>query len=253
MRSSIISGVKENGNIPNKFLNNKLFKDIMSFNKMFNSQKNVFWQALFVTVLIFGIGIVFGIILEDFRTGKVETLYQNYEISLMDIKLQTDIYSTGNFDCSYAIEENIKLADKIYNESVILDRYEKASTLKNDIVAIHKRYDLLRVNLLLNSIKIKQKCNSTYYDVVYIYLYNTNSLDIQARQNVFSKLLFELKQKKGNEILLIPIAGDNDLSSINIIMNKYKITQENLPAIIINGNKTITKLETIDDLLKNFK
>lgn len=220
---------------------------------MFNSQKNAFWQAFLATILIFGLGIVFGIILENWRTGKIDILYQQSELDLMDIRLQTEIYSSGYFDCNEAIEENIKFADKIYNEAKLLDRYESASEIKDDLSLRHKKYDILRANLLLNSIKIRQKCNSSYYEVVYFYKYNNKALDIQAKQNVFSKLLLQLKEKKGAEVLLIPVSGDSGLSSVNILMGMYGVSEDDLPMIIINGKIKITELETINDLIKIFE
>lgn len=220
---------------------------------MFQSQKNVFWQALVFTILLIGLGIVFGILLENWRTANIDKLYQQSEIDLMDIKLQTDIYSTGFFNCKKAEEENINFAEKIYSEAQLLDKYEKASQFTDDIIARHKKYDILRANLLLNSIKIKGKCNSTYYDVVYMYKYNNPSIDVKAKQDTFSKLLTQLKEKEGYNVLLIPMSGDNDISSINLIKDMYNISDAQLPVIIINGKKKITSLETIDQLLKNFK
>lgn len=218
---------------------------------MFKSQKNAFWQAFLITLFIFGIGIVFGVILENWRTGKIDYLYQLSEINLIDVKLQSEIYSTGYFNCDRAIEENIKFADRIYNEAKTLERYEGASEIKEDLKLRHKKYDLLRANLLLNSMRIKQKCNFSYHEIIYFYRYNTKDMEIQAKQNVFSKLLVELKEKKGNEILLIPIACDNNLSSVNILMNIYNISEKDIPVIIIDKNKKITELETVDELINN--
>lgn len=219
---------------------------------MFNSQKNVFWQALLVTILIFGVGIIFGIIIEDWRTSQIDSLYQKSELDLIDIKLQTDIYSIGNFNCSVAVGENINFANRIYEEASLLDRYEGASTLKNEIIDRHKKYDLLRANLLLNSIKIKNKCNSSYYEVLYVYKYNNPSFETEAKQNVFSKLLTELKIELGDKILLIPMSGDDNITSINLIKDQYGINDKELPIILIDRNIKITNLETIDDLMKNF-
>lgn len=220
---------------------------------MLSSQKNVFWQAFFATILIFGVGIIFGIILENWRTGKIDTLYQESEINLMDIKLQTEIYSSGDFNCNNAIIENFNFAEKIYSEAKLLERYETASTFNEDLKLRHKKYDILRANLFLNSLRIKEKCNSSYYDVLYIYKYNNPSLDVRAEQDTFSKLLQELKNKKGDEVLLIPMAGDNDIASISLIMDNYNIAKEELPIILINGKIKITELETTDELMKNFE
>jgi len=222
---------------------------------MLESQKHVFWQALLVTILIFGLGVFIGIILENLRTGKISELYENSDIGLLDIKLQTEIYSIGNFNCEKAIQENINFADKIFEEAKILDRYEKANRLTQEIQLQHKKYDLLRTMLFLNSVKIKEKCknsNYNYYEIVYFYDYVEPSFKIKAKQSVFSKLLNELKEKKGAEILLIPIAGDNDISAVKIIMEKYNIKEQELPVILIDRKTKLTEIQTINELMKYF-
>jgi hypothetical protein len=219
-----------------------------SGDKMFNSQKNVFWEALLVTIFIFGIGIILGVILENWRYNQVDSLYQEAEIELLDLRLQNELYAQGNFDCSSAIEENNKFADKIYNEAKILDRYEQASELTNKIVLQHKKYDILRAMVFLNALEIKKNCNLTYNTVLYFYKYNNPRLDLAAKQNVFSRLLTELKQTQGSNILLVPMAADNEISSINTILGMYNISVNELPVIIINGKNKITDLETVDQL-----
>ncbi|MEK6872619.1 MAG: hypothetical protein AABW90_01240 [Nanoarchaeota archaeon] len=220
---------------------------------MLDSQKHVFWQALLVTILIFGIGVFIGVILENWRTNKISNLYEKSELDLLDVKLQTEIYSIGNFNCDKAVKENIEFADKIFEEAKILYRYKKANRLTEKNLAIqHKKYDLLRTMLLINSIKIKEKCSNSYYEVVYFYVLNDASYDIKAKQNVFSKLLNELKKIKGKEILLIPIAGDNEISAVKIILEKYNINENELPIILIDRKTKITEIQTIDELLRYF-
>lgn len=215
---------------------------------MFQSQKNAFWQALVITVLIFSIGIIAGFVLENWRTSQIDYMYSVSEIELLDVKLQNEIYSSSDFDCKSAIKENINFADRIYEEAKILDRYEQASRLSDKIVFEHKKYDILRTMLLINSIKIKNRCNASYYDVVYIYRFNDKDLDIKAKQNVFSKLLGELKNKEGDKILLIPIAGDNNVTSVDLLLNKYKISKNELPVILINEKIKVKDLITIEEL-----
>jgi len=210
------------------------------------SQKSAFWQAFIVTIIIFGIGVFFGVVLENWRTNQISDLYQQSELELLDIKLQSEIYTLGEFDCDQAVQENIKFADKIFQEAKILDKYEGASRLTTNLRIQHKKYDLLRTNLLLNSIKIKEKCTNDYQEVVYFYQYNEPTFETKAKQNVFSKILSELKEQKGYEILLIPIAGDNDISAVNLLTDEYEIEQ--LPTIMINREHKITNILTVDQL-----
>ena len=208
---------------------------------MFDSQKHIFWQALIVTILIFGIGVFIGVILENWRTNNISNLYEKSELDLLDIKLQTEIYSIGNFNCDKAVKENVEFADRIFEEAKILDRYDKANRLtEKNLATQHKRYDLLRTTLFLNSIKIKEKCSNSYYEVVYFYKLNEPSYDTKAKQNVFSKLLIELKEIKGKKVLLIPIAGDNEISAVKIILEKYNISENELPVILIDRKTKIT-------------
>src|SRR3989344_5886997 len=220
---------------------------------MFKSQKSVFWQALLITILIFGIGVFTGVILEIWRTNEVVSLYQQSEIDLLDIKILNEIYSGGSFDCEIAVKENLNFAARIYEEAKILDKYEGAAKLTETIRVQHKKYDLLRTMLLLNSIKIKEKCNVAYYDVIYFYDYQDTPFDMRAKQNVLSKLLSELKKKKGNEILLIPIAADIGANSINFILEKYNISKNEIPIIIIDEKIKISELLDINSLETYFK
>ena len=215
---------------------------------MFKSQKNVFWEALLVTIFIFGIGILAGILLENSRTSQINSLFQQSEIDLLDIKLQNEIYSDKEYNCDVAIEENLKFANRVYEEAKKLERYEKASTLTEEIILQHKKYDLLRIMILLNSNKIREKCEDSYSEIAYFYYFETEELTIRAKQNVFSKSLSELKEKYGCDILLIPIGISDKISSINLVLSKYDISRGDLPMILINGETKITELESIRDL-----
>jgi hypothetical protein len=220
---------------------------------MFQSQKHVFWQALIITIIVFSIGVFGGVVLENWRTGQVNYLVSESELNLLDIRLQNQIYSSIKFDCEGAILENLRFADKTYEEAKILERYEKASVITEDLKISHKKYDILRSTLLLNSIVIREKCNSSYSEVVYFYKYNNPSPDIKAKESVFSRLLGELKQNKGNSMLLIPIAADNNLSSVNLFLHLYNVSEKDLPVIIINGKIRINEMENIQDIEKYFK
>lgn len=215
---------------------------------MFKSQKNVFWEALLVTILIFGIGILAGFVLENWRTSSIDLLSQKAELDLLDIRIQSDIFSFGEFNCEEAITENMKFADKVFEESKILDRYERASRLSEDIKVQHMKYDLLRTLLLMNSKIIKKECNATYIDVIYFYSYDNEDVDIKAKQGVFSRALVELKERKGSEVLLIPIAADIGVSSIRLLLNEYGVSERDLPIVLINGDIKINEITSVDEL-----
>jgi hypothetical protein len=219
---------------------------------MFQSQKNVFWEALLITILIFALGVVAGFFLENVRNSEIDSIYKASEISLLDARTQSEIYKSDILNCSSAVEENINFANRIYEEAKTLERYQKSTVLTRDILLSHQKYDLLRVILFMNSLEIKKKCNTSYSDVVYFYKSNDKNLDIIAKEGVFSKILSELKEKKGNNILLIPIAVDSNLSSTKLFLDKYNINEKELPVILIDEKIIIKNLESVKELEKYF-
>jgi hypothetical protein len=208
------------------------------------TQKYTFLWALILTLVIFNIGILFGYQLEKSRINNINEWYQETDLNLLDQRIQSDSFDIIGLNCNNLLEENIKFGDKIYEDASQIQKYEDANQLNTNIISQHKKNDLLRAMFWMNSIKIKQKCQSNYHNIVYFYDYNNPTLNQIAKQRTFSNLLMELKNEKKDEIMLIPIAGDNELPSIDLILEKYNIQIEDLPVILIDEK---TKIEDIKD------
>lgn len=209
--------------------------------------KNVFWEALIVTIVVFLFGLLIGYAIEESRFNSIDEYYANSEISLMDIFALNSYMIDENSSCDVLTKSNIDFADRIYEEAKVLEKYEQAGKISTNLEVAHKRYDLLRVILWTNSIKIRQHCKEDFGSVVYLYEQKTPDLAQKATQNVWSKILTDLKQKEGNKIVLIPIAADGDLISLNPLTERYNITQ--YPVVIIN-DKVITELDSAEELEK---
>jgi len=207
--------------------------------------KHAFWQAFIVTAAIFIIGIVLGYSLEGSRLDKIEYFYSESEISLMDILALNNLINLGNYSCSDLILSNLMFADRIYEEAQILEDYENAGRLTDEFKIAHKRYDLLRTFLWINSEKTREVCKGDFNVVVYLYEQESEDLAQKATQNVWSKILFELTQKQGANIILIPIAVDGGLTSVESIVSRYEVS--NYPVIIVNG-LVISDLKSVEEL-----
>lgn len=212
------------------------------------SQKYIFLQALIITLVVFNIGIFFGYKLESSRVDKINEWYLESEMELLDQRIQTDSFDIIGLDCDAMVEENIKFADNIFEKALVIDKYEKASRINKDIISLHKKYDLLRTLLWINSIKIKERCNSDYHNLVYLYKFNDPTIEQKAKQRFFSNLLVQVKEEKGSKVLLIPIAADNELSSVSLLLDKYEIQE--LPTILIDEEIKITDVTDMEDIMK---
>jgi hypothetical protein len=217
-------------------------------NMAVQNQKRFFLYALFLTIVIFNIGIFMGYMLESSRIDKINNLYVNAETELLDQIIQKDALSIIDLDCNSLIQENIKFGDNIFSEALLIQKYEEANKINDNIIFQHKRFDLLRTLFWINSIKIKQRCNSDYHNIVYFYKYNNPSLAEESKQRFFSNLLTEIKDKEKDNVMLIPISGDNDIPSISLLTKEYTITE--LPTILIDEKVKITDVKTINDIEK---
>ena len=213
-----------------------------------NNRKRVFWEALLLTLVIFIFGILIGVAYEASKSSDISDYYTNSEISLMDVFALNSMISLTSQDCRVLTEANLQFADRIYKEAVLLEKYESAGKVTKEIQIIHERYDILRTFLWINNIETSQKCKENYSTVVYLYEYNSKDLAQKARQNVWSKILYDLKQKEGSKILLIPIAADSNLTSLSSLTNKFNITK--YPVVVINEKDVIYNLSSVEELVK---
>jgi hypothetical protein len=213
-----------------------------------NNKKRVFWEALLLTVVVFIFGLLIGIAYESSKSSDISEYYTNSEISLMDVFALNSMISLNSQDCRVLTQANLEFADRIYREAVLLERYESAGKVTKEIEVIHERYDVLRTFLWINNIETSQKCKKDYSTVVYLYEYYSKDLAQKARQNVWSKILFDLKQKEGSKILLIPIAADSNLTSLDSLTNRYNITR--YPVVVINEKDVIYDLSSVEQLSK---
>jgi len=213
---------------------------------MLGNPKNVFWEAFLLAVIVFAIGFLLGSAFEENRLEDINEFYSKSEVSLMDVLALNSLTEVEDSSCGMLTASNIEFADKIYEEARLLERYDASERLSDNFKLAHQRYDLLRTFLWINSMKIEEKCENDFSSVVYLYEYETDDLTKKATQSVWSKILFDLKQKKGNEIVLIPIAGDTDLSSLNSLKERFNISE--LPVVIVNNEHVIRELGTVEDL-----
>ncbi|MEK6945285.1 MAG: hypothetical protein AABW63_00650 [Nanoarchaeota archaeon] len=209
--------------------------------------KNVFWEALLLTVVVFFFGLLIGYAVEESRFTTVDRYYAQSEISLMDIFTLNSFTIDQNSSCDVLVQTNLDFADRIYKEAQILDSYEQAGKISTDLELAHKKYDLLRTILWVNSIKVREHCGNELNSVVYLYQQNTPDLAQKATQNVWSKVLFDFKQKNGGKIVLIPISTDSNLISLRPLIDKYHV--ERFPTVIIN-DQVISQLSSVEELDK---
>ena len=215
--------------------------------KIIQTKYGVFLESLILTLLILIIGISLGIGIESYRTGKIVDSYRNYEIEALDLKLQNYYYQImDRSSCEEAIQQNFEFADDLYLTGLELEKFEEASQLSDDLLIEKKRYVLLKTELWLNSILLKEKCDNPFDTVVYLYSGDPSNNAAVAKQKVISNVLKTVKENKGNKIVLLPIAADLNLKSVELQKRIYNIPS--IPSIIINEEIILEGFHTVEEI-----
>jgi hypothetical protein len=210
-----------------------------------SNNKHVFWEALVIAVFIFGVGILLGFFIENNRSSQIASMFLTSQTNLLDIQVQTQILNSGNLNCVQAVKRNIEFGDQIYQDAKTLKNYEDASRLSDTLKEQHKQYDTLRTLFWLNSIKIRDLCGNKFHIIVYLYNYLPSTAEEKTKQAVFSDFLNNLKQEKGNSIMLIPIARNLNISSLDTLQENYGINQT---TILIDESTKIITVENLKDI-----
>lgn len=212
------------------------------------SRKRVFWEALLIAILVFGLGIIAGVAYENHRLSDINEKFASSEISLIDSIAMKDLLmnENENLSCKKEKKFNVQFADRIYNESLKLSSYRESNKLTDDLRLAHKKYDALRTILWMTNKELYKKCGDYTY-AVYLYNYSSQSTQEEAQNDVWSKILYDFKQKKGNDLVLIPIAANSELASLDALMSNYEI--DDLPVVILNDEHIIRELESAEQLV----
>lgn len=218
--------------------------------KILQNKKRVFWEALSLTIVIFLFGMLIGISFESKKIDQVNNYYASSEVFLTDAFVLSTFIDSGQ-DCEILFNANLEFADKIYREALLLEKYEDSGKITRGMKISHYKYDILRTFLWINNMKTFEKCGKKYHSVVYIYKFETEDLTEKATQNVWSRILGDLKEKQGNNVLLIPIAADSELVSLNSLLEKFNISE--YPVVIIDDKHIITEITSVEDIEKYFE
>lgn len=214
----------------------------MSFGKY-----GIFAESLVIAILIVLLGFFLGLFVEIYREKGVAENYKAFEIEALDLKLQNYYYQImDSSSCAEAINQNFIFADNLYNEGLKIDKYEKSSQITSSIELEKKRYVLLKTELWLNSILLKEKCNNPFDTLVYVYMNDKNDNAKKTEQDVISNILGSIKSGKGDKVVLLPLAGDLGLKSVELQMRIHNVTY--FPSIIINEDKVLEGFHTEEEI-----
>lgn len=212
--------------------------------------KNLFMKTAVITVIVFLFGVYFGMVFDSMRVEEVKGRITEIDNLWNDVRLMQSYiqeFSNRSEYCDFLLDENLKVGDRIYEEGLKVEEYEKVNRFASQFILEKERYALLDLQFWLNTIELKKSCNGNYSTVVYFYSQYRETAEQKFQNNV----LWDLKQKCGPQIIYITLPSDMEISTIEIIKNISSI--ERVPAILINESTVLYSPVTATELAEYVK
>jgi len=213
---------------------------------MKNKNNILFLEALIMALFIFGLGILLGVFIEDARMTNIQDKYLSSRTNLLDVQTLSEIINDPEFSCEYSIKKNIEFGNKIYEDSLILTKYENSRSLKDNLLEQHRIYDLLRTIFWINSMELRDRCPE-FHTLVYLYEYNEQDSLEKQKQEIFSRFAGELKEMAGEKMVLIPLAINLDIASLEVLKEKYGLEGTRL---VFDEKIHVTEIELFETFEK---
>lgn len=210
-------------------------------------QINIHIKPAIITVFIFLIGLMIGILIDNSRVSRAREDISESEIRWNDaLLLNQHLQSLGNVSCDLALEENLKYNDAIYTYGKRIEKSIEATTFTPELEQEWTRYNLLQVQFWFNSIELKERCGFDYHNVVYISREKNATNGEKIDNDLQSSVLLNLKEECGNKIMLIPLTADVNLIVTDSVIKQFDIIQ--YPSVIIDEKYVFQGLTSIEDL-----
>lgn len=197
--------------------------------------------AFILTVVIFAVGILVGIMFEQVKLSHSEQTILNEKVNLRSLQLQMKYIESGLADCNTLnriLETNIDELSKKMDEVI---NYEKKSFFSQEEFELQLQdYFLTEIQFLLISQEIDEQCSKN--NVKIVYFYDENEFDTQG------KILDYLKKRFGSRLLVFSLDSTfNKEPMINTLLISYNITK--FPSVVID-NDILQGHRDVEELMK---
>jgi hypothetical protein len=203
-------------------------------NRQLSKQRMIF--ALIITLLIFAVGFLLGMVVDYERLVTSGQSNQNQEMNYNSLQLQYLYLSNLGTSENVCPTLRVALEDSIKELSYSLEAFDRYSqnTLFQDAPyeALERKYLQDNLRYWLFSTQLQQACESDVINVLYFY----SDKDCAVCQNQGTVLTY-FKQKLDDKLLVFPVNVDlaEEEQFLTILTTSYNVTQ--LPTLIINDNK----------------
>lgn len=215
-------------------------------------KKSRYLIAFFLSLCIFIIGVLIGVVISGERASYLEEINTIQRLGYDSLQLQS-LYLTSALDvennCLAALstlDENVNNLVKAGGE--LTSFLEQVGMDENKVLLIKREYILAQIRYWLLAERVKEECDIDTVSILYFYS-NEECADCSAQGLILTYLKHNLKDK------LLVFSFDSDFSDepmIGILKRTYNITK--VPSLVIGETKYegLIKRDNILDVICPF-
>lgn len=196
-----------------------------------------------MTLVIFILGIIFGIWLGQDRVSELEQTTNELRLSIETAELQFSLLDvlSPEITCNYlstATDELGKKSDELASE---VDRYESSQKItEKEFLNLKQEYTVTLIRDWIAVEKIKEICNGNYSTILYFY-----SNDNCGRCKDQGIVLTYIKDTFDGDVMIFSLDTGLDMAIVNTLRDSFHVT--GYPSVVIN-NKKYSEFMSADEI-----
>ncbi|MBW2969870.1 hypothetical protein KY319_01980 [Candidatus Woesearchaeota archaeon] len=197
-----------------------------------DERKKILWRSLFLTILIFAIGIMLNHVFDSFRISIIETVMTEHEISSESYRAERFFTETfGGDTCEIMVTRISDLKKEIRKVGEDLGTYSRFSFFRRkDYDYLKRKYFLLEFRFLALIQRLNQECDKPYLPIIFFYEIDD---DASERQGF---ILQDLSEEYDQHLVVLNLDKDyTDEPLVSLLAKNYNVTTA--PTLIIDGMK----------------
>ncbi len=209
------------------------------------NRRRMFIISGILTVVVFSLGIVLGISLDQLREDDV---FDNLRQSELDTESylveQTYINSFGGDVCAALSSRTTDLKFITTRIGQQLGKYSaKNFVLTSDLDYLKRKYFISEIKFLTLINDLNNNCNTNYVTILFFYTKDDQS---SARQGY---ILSDLEEEYKDELIVLSIDKDyEDEPLVRMLKQRYNLSKDS--TLVINNDKKIEEFTSKEELKK---
>jgi hypothetical protein len=199
--------------------------------------------VFFITLGLFLTAIYLSNYFSNKRVDEIKSIQNNIALDILSSETQYSLLedsSCADYSNSISSQELNSLGEKIdFEES-------SGATGTIELQYLKQYYSLLEIKDYLLQEKVSQRCGNKEVFVLYFYTNSDNCSDCVKEAYVLTAL-----REKYPSLRVYSFDYSLDLSAVSALKSVYKLSDRELPALIIN-KRVVTGFKSVEDIEKDF-